>query len=138
MVGTIAITDLSKTKPLEIRASKHLVFQCVWYSNVWYSNPLCKSLMNSVLFLCFQYKKTKTQNPFQWTWTRRAKAQRKMMKTSQPCPRLSLHQKNSKQQPVSPALSLTRGQKASNFLQNLPASVQPHYKTTSTVYTTRK
>ena len=37
MVWTIAkaisTTDYSKTEPLEIQTSKHLVFQCVWYSS---------------------------------------------------------------------------------------------------------
>ena len=52
MVCTIAIamTDHSKTKPLEIQTSKPLVFQCVCYSNALYSSPhyinllpLCRS-----------------------------------------------------------------------------------------------
>ena len=39
MVGTIAITDHSKTKPLEIWTSKWLVLQCVWYSYVRSKSP---------------------------------------------------------------------------------------------------
>ena len=43
MVGTIALaialTNHSKTEPLEIQTSKYSVFQCVRYSNVGHSSP---------------------------------------------------------------------------------------------------
>ena len=40
----IAVTEHSKTEPLEIQTSKSSVFQCVWHSNVQYSSPNCRDI----------------------------------------------------------------------------------------------
>ena len=45
----IAITYHSKTEPLEIRTSKHWLFQCVWYSS-----PQCGTLSKCQCYNSYQ------------------------------------------------------------------------------------